>query len=60
MLSKAVIRLEQAESSSAYSSLILGMSGFIEGELVRLESRSYLSAAASRACRTVWLLLWCC
>ena len=39
---------------------ILGMSGFIEGELVRLASRWYLSVTASRACRTVWLLVWCC
>ena len=60
MLLKAVIRLEQAESSFAYSFVILVMSGFIEGGFVRSASRLYLSVAATRACWSVWLLSRCC
>ena len=57
---KALTHLVQAASSSVYPCLILGMSGFIEGELVRWESRLILSVAASRACEAVWLLSICC
>ena len=57
---KALTFLVQTASSSEYPCLILGMSGFIEGELVRWESRLYLSVAASRACEALWLLLICC
>ena len=60
MLLKAVIRLEQAESSFAFSFVILVMSGFTEGEFDRSASRLYLSVAATRAWWRVWLLSRCC
>ena len=57
---KALTFLVQTASSSEYSCLILGISGYIEGELVRWVSRLILSVAASRACEAVWILSICC
>ena len=56
LLRKAVTRMEQSEMRGEN----LGMSGSFEGELVRSASRRYLSVTASRACRIVLLLVWCC